>query len=66
MPVRDPGAWAGFCGPWGFWRADGAAAACFDFGIEPYFSSNCWVELYLVASLRLSIVSSRSFDKLLM
>lgn len=34
-----------------------------DFGLggeEPYFSRSCWVELYLVACLRRSMVASRS------
>jgi hypothetical protein len=59
MPVRGPGACAGFCGPCDFFLpGDGACSFCF--GDAPYFSISCCVELYFVASFNLSMVASRS------
>lgn len=61
-PVRATG---GCCGVEGLRLASslGFSSSPFDGdGLgdsPPYFSSNCWVELYLVAALSFSMVASR-------
>lgn len=65
MPVRGP------CGCGGFWGTCafllfGVVGGVSCLGEAPYFSNNCWVELYLVASFSLLIVASRSLFSLAM